>query len=238
MRVRVVDLQSLDESLTLPDGLTVSELLSLLHQSFQYDISHISLFHCGRELPPSHPLTAGDLSASPTLVLFNTRVFTQKSYPKVDQAFRFFPSRYQEFAFSTSFAEDAESPGRAPPDSPAPAVLRDTRRPLRIVDQERSFNSLFADSTFLRGLSGADRSDGYNYHVVTVAERRHRSGRPSVEELRAGYGVPDDMELSRADFQALSRLEASGVDRATVVSVYIACERNEVLAQNCLMSMS
>jgi hypothetical protein len=82
----------------------------------------------------------------------------------------------------------------------------------------------------------------YDTDTVTVArerlaERRHRAGRPSIEELRSVYGIPDDVELSRADFQALSRLEGSGIDQSTIVSIYLGCDRNEVLAQNFLLSI-
>jgi len=60
---------------------------------------------------------------------------------------------------------------------------------------------------------------------------------PSVDDLRVEYGVPDGVDLTRVDFQVLRRLEGYGLDRQTTVGVYLACDRNEGIAANCLIGI-
>jgi hypothetical protein len=193
----------------------------------------VSLFHDGQELPSNVPLAPERFAASPTIVLFNSRIFPQKSYPKVDQAFRFFPSRYQEFVFNTSFAEDFEPSSRSSSESRS-AVLREIRRQiLNSGNYDASARVISAPISSQFPQLGETES----FMEWTREIERLRSGRSTIEDLRAVYGVPEGVEFSNADFQALHRLEALGVDRLTIASVYIACERNEAMAQNCLMAM-
>lgn len=50
-------------------------------------------------------------------------------------------------------------------------------------------------------------------------------------------GLNLNITLSQADNQAISRLARAGYDRATVIQVYEACDRNEEAAMNLLVSM-
>jgi hypothetical protein len=151
--------------------------------------------------------------------------------------------------FNGSFAEDLESPGRVA-HSNASVLLENARRHLQnVVNEIEGVTSeqIFADSPFAQAGDVFPRAaDVGDIDPLAMAEmrlrtspadRRGRIGRVSAADLRAVYGVPDDVDLTMADFQALWRLEASGVDRSTIASVYIACDRNEAMAQNCLMAM-
>jgi hypothetical protein len=240
MQVRVVDMQGFDESLTIPDNFTVSDLQDLIHLSFQYDVSSVTFYHNGHELSPDLPLSACQFTTSAPIVLFNSRIFPQKSYPKVDLAFRFFPSRYQEFAFNASFADGQEPSARAQPESPG-AIIREVRRQLlNTGGNYEALSAFLGDSVFEDSPELGEwvvPEPVQRLPIVPQRGQRRQRTRLLVEDQRAAYGVPDDVELSGADFQALRRLEASGVDRPTIASVYIACDRNEAMAQNCLMSL-
>jgi hypothetical protein len=238
MEVRVLDMQGFDERLTLPADITASDLRELIHASFSYDVSGTSLYHAGLELPPNLPI---QLKSSSTIVLFNSRIFPQKSYPKVDQAFSFLPSRFHEFAFNASLKEDVEPVPEVRRNDQGPSVIEELRRRLRDAVELEGLPIMFpsdgwAELSALYGLEGFSMEDALPT-VGRTAEQRMRTGGHSREELRAMYGVPGNVELSRADFQALRRLESCGMDRQTIASVYIACDRNEAMAQNCLMSM-
>jgi hypothetical protein len=254
MKLRLLDLQSFDETVEVPDRFPVSALRDLVQLTFGYDLSCTSIFHGGRELAPDGALVSEELRACPLVTLFNSRIFPQKSYPKVDHAFRFFPSRYQEFAFVASFAEDAEPPGRHGGGARR-AAARDSE-PGR-VPADRAFSQGDGEEGARR--AGHRRAAGgladAHAHLeaslqelrqveeqILIARRRllmaeEPRPRAAAEDIRAAYGLPDEVELTRADFQALRRLEGSGVDRPTIASIYIACDRNEAVAQNCLMSM-
>jgi hypothetical protein len=72
---------------------------------------------------------------------------------------------------------------------------------------------------------------------VALPPVRDRVAVAGIEELRILFGVPDEVELSAEEFQALIRLEASGMDRRTILGTFLACDRNEAVTQDCLVSM-
>jgi hypothetical protein len=244
MNLRVLDLQSFDETFEVPDNFPVSDLRDFIHITFGYDVSSVTFFHKGAELPNDSSLTSTELGDLPLIVLLNSRIFPQKSYPKVDHAFRFFPSRYQEFSFTASFAEDVEpTSGRrsASPRRPDPPSRLDDENGWGLQGQPQlGLAAVHAD--LQARLAELRRS---RERLMMAGERfrllAEEQGMPavqtSIEDLRAAYGVPDDVQLTRADFQALRRLEGSGVDRPTIAEIYLVCDRNEEVAQNCLMSM-
>jgi hypothetical protein len=234
MFVRVLDLQSFDETLEIPDDLTVSELRDLIHLMFHYDVSSASFFHNGAELPADGSLSPGSLGELPLVVLFNSRIFPEKSFPKVDQAFRFFPSRYQEFAFTTSFAEDVEPSGRHAGSARRAAARDPDPIPLGLFDADAPNDGLGLRERMESNLARIHASLQGRIAAIRQTQQRILL---SPEDLRAMYGLPEEVQLTPADILALRRLDGSGVDRPTIASVYIACERNEALAQSCLMSM-
>lgn len=63
-------------------------------------------------------------------------------------------------------------------------------------------------------------------------DRRHDDLNQQIIE---GLGL--NIRLTDADNQAISRLVQNGYDRATVIQVYEACDRNEEAAMNLLVSM-
>jgi hypothetical protein len=256
MELRLLDLQSFDQILAIPDNFPVSELRGLIEETFGYDVSCTSLFHAGAEIPIDGSLKSEELGESPTIILFNSRIFPQKSFPKVDHAFRFFPSRYQEFSFTTSFAEDLEPSGRHSGGSRRTAIRDSESLSPRSIPPDRAFSqlddgmgdeiawaSLFTRPDAVRAATQAQLQARLaelrlmEERILVAEELRQPAGRAPPEDVRAMYGLPDQVQLTRADFQALRRLEGSGVDRQTIGSIYIACDRNEAMAQNCLMSM-
>jgi hypothetical protein len=108
MLVRVMDLQSFDETLDLPDSITVDQLRELIRSNFNYDLSDSAFYHKGAELPADFTLQPHTFSDCNVIVLFNSRIFPQKSYPRVDQAFRFPASRLQEHYFTVDHEEELD----------------------------------------------------------------------------------------------------------------------------------
>jgi hypothetical protein len=226
MLVRVVDLQSFDATLDLPDNLTVADLREMIESQFHYDLSHSTLFHGGLELPLTLSLTPSTFSGSNVIAIFNSRIFPQKSYPKVDQAFRFFPSRFQEYHFAANLAEEFDS-DRAPSESRRHAV-----DPFRLDFPLGSPLTRFA-GRFL------DRPDGEEAGVFgapvfpeMAAEVDDLAGEEPFDERDF-----DGFDLTPVDLEAIRRLEELGMDRATVIEVYFACNGNESQAENILMSL-
>jgi hypothetical protein len=256
---------------------------------------------------------------SNVIALFNARLFPEKSFPKVDQAFRFFPSRYQEFFYENAQIDDSEPVvARQGGREPMLAFLRqhfperlalleqarqgilggnaDLRAAPRGLMHERIFERLFgADAAGLDAGAPGSSVDGDDFEdfpadeafpepereieqvreveqprpifdgpfgeigfaafrpgrslqaaggareasVRDVALARMAAAQQNLEELRVVFGVPDGVDFTPEDFQALTRLYTSGmgVDRRTIVAVYQACDRNEAIAQNCLISM-
>jgi hypothetical protein len=249
-------------------------------------------------------LTADLFGDDNVLALFNTRLFPEKSYPKVDQAFCFFPSRYQEFFYENAQIDDAEPPPvrqgvreptfnflrqRLPERF---ALLEQARQGLlganaaaRVLAQGRFLERLVAaaaeglqpggsnelipydeliddgslepeqvheieqprpivDGPFGEIGFGQPRAGRLNLIPAVLREAIRDIGRigvpqQTIEELRVMFGVPDGVDFTIEDFQALARLQTAGngVDRRTIVAVYQACDRNEAITQNCLMSM-
>jgi hypothetical protein len=274
MLVRLLDFRSFDQTLDLPDDITAAQLREILLSEFQYDISYAALYHEGREILPGAKLFSSQFTSNNVIVLFNSRIFPGKSYPKVDQAFRFFPSRYQEFFYEGVQLDDSEPPPRTNPSEGAAARHRQfvndrweradidpenffarigrlpgamgLREPRGVAGLPRDFDLLREDAEMFLGrqppaglnapLGAFDLGirAGRGLALPVLRDRQQQAG---LEELRILFGVPDDVEFSAEEFQALIRLEASGMDRRTILGTYLACDRNEAVTQDCLMSM-
>jgi hypothetical protein len=213
MQVRVMDLQSFDETLDLPDAVTVNELRDMVQSQFNYDLSDSAFYHSGAELLGGLSLKPSTFSDSNVLVLFNSRVFPQKSFPRVDQAFHFFASRLQEHYIAPGCDEEPDVPGRPP--CPAAGFRH------------------FADASALSDRLGAELAWGEPLHGMHDPLFRADQFRP-LDELAEN----EEPELTPADLEAVRRLEELGVDRATVIAAYVACDRNESQTENWLMHMS
>jgi hypothetical protein len=112
MLIRVLDFQDFDQTIDLPDGSTVANLLDLVRVNFDYDGTHCKLYHNGAELRPGHVITNSAFTDNNTIVFFNTRIYHDKSYPKVDSAFPFLASRLQELVFCPSLVEETDGNSR------------------------------------------------------------------------------------------------------------------------------
>jgi hypothetical protein len=111
MLIRILDLENFDKTLDVMDRLTIGELRDMIESNFDYDLSYSTFYHHGVELPVDFKLQPERFADSNVIVLFNFCLFPQKSYPKVDRAFHFFPSRFQEHYFVSNHAEELESSG-------------------------------------------------------------------------------------------------------------------------------
>lgn len=108
MKIRVLDFESFDHTLDLPANTTIGSLGDLIRSNFNYDVSRCAFYHKGTELPPDLVISPDTFPEGSVVVLFNSQLFPEKSFPTVDGAFKFFPSRFQNYAIQLSPPEDIE----------------------------------------------------------------------------------------------------------------------------------
>jgi hypothetical protein len=61
---------------------------------------------------------------------------------------------------------------------------------------------------------------------------------PSAEEEEEGFDIGEtEIEMTRDEIAALRRLSMDGFEFETALQVFIACERDENAARECLLSM-
>jgi hypothetical protein len=132
MLLRIFDFAGFDKELDLPDGITIADLRDILRSNFQYDLTRSCFYHNGAELPPSTHLHPSAFSDSNLIVLLNSSLFPPKSYPKVDRAFSFHGSRFQEAFFKPTVQSEADGDDAAV----APSVWRRYHREHRLDDRD------------------------------------------------------------------------------------------------------
>jgi hypothetical protein len=92
MRLHVADpTRALDQSVDVAPGTTIQDLKQIVASAFHYDTENCLIFSDG------HSWTDGEAVSVPDdtlFVFFNTKVFSEKSYPSVDGAFPFPTSRF------------------------------------------------------------------------------------------------------------------------------------------------
>jgi hypothetical protein len=254
MQIHLLDFRGFDEHLEVPEPCTVSQLRDLIASQFGYSMHTSALCHTGAILNPRDDLTRADITDDNTFVLFNERLFPVKAYPTVDQAFRFFPTRYQEFyseiashRFSSpidrnaqlarirEFIADGEEHlraimelayGRSPHGVDFPA-LRDPALP-------RPFGG---DGRPLFGRAG--RGPAMPIRLGPRFFERELPAAAREAEDVPDHMIPPGVELPPEDRAAVARLAgATGIDLHTVIQVFCACDRNEAVAEGCLIAMA
>jgi hypothetical protein len=230
MLIRVLDLQSFDETLNLQDCITTSQLRDMIQSNFNYDLSASTFYHNGSALALGLILKPEYFSHSNVVVLFNSRIFPQKSYPKVDQAFHFFPSRFQEYYFDPSLTEEID---------PAAEERHSIRGYRRFVSEAFPLSDeLRADFTWGHPLRNTFFTIDVDHRWVDdLLQEPIEDGDESNPEYVFNDGIPDGFDLTPADLEAIRRLEELGFNRSTVMAVYIAYNRNEAQAENALIAL-
>jgi hypothetical protein len=225
-----------------------------------------ALCHSGAVLDPWAVLIPEDIAGDNAFVLFNERLFPVKSYPTVDRAFRFFPTRYQEFycanAPDRSFGSVLASLQRGAGAADFAAITR--AAPAGVLEQilAGQLPGRAAGIPAIRSPGAPDpaRFGGFAFGPGNAIARRgpwapdparfgpvsafFGAGRPApVRGAERAADIPDHaippgVDLSPGDRAAVARLAASTrTDLHTVVQVFCACERNEAAAEGCLIAM-
>jgi hypothetical protein len=108
MQIRVLDMETFDHTLDIPDHTTIASLREMIRCNFNYDVSQCAFYHKGSELPSTLLITPEAFPEGSVIVLFNSRLFPEKSYPTVDGAFHFFSSRFPTYSIHPTPPEDVE----------------------------------------------------------------------------------------------------------------------------------
>jgi hypothetical protein len=250
MQIRLLDFRGFDELLDIPEQCTVAQLRDLIATRFNYSMQTSAIWHRGEVLDPHRDLPPDDIASDNTFVLFNERLFPVKSYPTVDRAFRFFPTRYQEFYSNFARAEDSEH-----------RLANSPFRNLRLSDFHdfaasgggslRDFNIFLesrprasaVDFPAIRDpalpalppasfLFGAARG-GSVFGLLAPVAMRERAG-----EI-PDHMIPPGVDLTGDERAAVMRLlRSTRIDLHTIIQVFCACERNEAAAERCLIAMA
>jgi hypothetical protein len=251
MQIRVLDFRGFDERLDVPAPCSVGQLRELIAAHFGYSMQTSALCHGGAVLDPRQTLAPADVAADGTFVLFNERLFPVKSFPTVDHAFRFFPTRYQEFYCGFARADGAPVRGIG---------LRAADLRARIASgaaPQRRFASFAQarrpDFPAIRD-PGAPEPSPFGHDYARFLGRVARAARGAAGPLRMelpalargaerardipDHMIPPGVDLSQEDRAAVVRLVGStGVDLNTVIQVFCACDRSEAAAEGCLIAM-
>lgn len=97
MQIHILDLQDFDQMIETESDICIRDLLNQISEKYQYDTSTCNIYHFGQKLDPSFHLTPEFLKDNNILVLLNQLIVKEKSYPKVDNAFRFQTSRFKKY---------------------------------------------------------------------------------------------------------------------------------------------
>ncbi|KAH0786608.1 Ubiquitin receptor RAD23b [Histomonas meleagridis] len=97
MLIHIVDFQNIDTEVEIEEGMTVMQLLEYIQNTFSIDTSHSVLIQNGKELEFNEKLTHEMFEEENSLVVYHCKVFPEKSFPKVNRAFNFKASKYQEY---------------------------------------------------------------------------------------------------------------------------------------------
>lgn len=97
MQIHVLDLQDFDQIIEVEPEVSIGDLLKQINEKYQYDTSSCYIYHFGQKLDPGFHLTPEFLKDDNILVLLNQLIVKEKSYPKVDNAYRFQQSRFKKY---------------------------------------------------------------------------------------------------------------------------------------------
>jgi hypothetical protein len=97
MRLHLTDLGNFDHFLEVANDCTVAQLREMITTEFSYEMHRILLCFKGKILESDQLLHPEETPDDSVIVLFNEANFPEKSFPKVDHAFLFSLSRYEEF---------------------------------------------------------------------------------------------------------------------------------------------
>lgn len=97
MQIHVVDLQDFDQVIETDPDIIIADLLKQINEKYKYDTSSCSIYHFGQQLELGFHLTPEFLNDDNVLVLLNHLIVKEKSYPKVNNAYRFQTSRFKNY---------------------------------------------------------------------------------------------------------------------------------------------
>jgi hypothetical protein len=116
MRLRLLQFDSTDFTHEVPDGQSVAELRASLVAEHGGGHSR-SLFFCKQTLlPDDFIFKSSQFKDDDTILIFNSLAYPEKSFPKVDSAFRFPLTRYDDFWMDLYSGDEAAQGHGAPGD--------------------------------------------------------------------------------------------------------------------------
>jgi hypothetical protein len=93
MKVRIADLSGQPQTIDVPASISILNLKEIIQERNLFDSSSCRVFSAGTELKETD-LVPSDGTTIPLLVFYNDKLFPEKSYPSVDNAFPFPESRF------------------------------------------------------------------------------------------------------------------------------------------------
>ncbi|OHS92684.1 hypothetical protein TRFO_41011 [Tritrichomonas foetus] len=227
MQLHLIDCQSFDQTIDVTPPITVHELLVKIKENYNYDTTLCSIFQLGRELEYGEQLIPENFQTDNVLVLFNRQIFREKSYPKVDHAFNFPPTRFQ------GYYSDINS-----------SKLITNSNPSTNIFQNMNFESSYynylqsrIDPEYTIPVTHSDSGDAAAVHSnASSAANNNFQARRSERQIEGDLGGLN-VDLQSSDLPVITRLCALGFDRLTAVQCYIVCDRNEEQARALLQSI-
>jgi hypothetical protein len=247
MRVRVADLTQFNEEIEVRQGCTIAELKSIVSDRFSFDTSDCSVFTEDQRCLADSDAIPSD--SCPFLVFYSRKIYRDKAFPAIEDAFQFPSTRFGRFSVrpSDNFPDDG---------------------------RRRAFFD-FGDRIIRTGLpsGSSDSDDDGPYDPDLDQEELHRRiqgirGMPLLLSAAAREGIPGEayveqfldsfhdesdegeqtvqvgalplegatIVLNAEDIEPVRRLAGLGFSPGIVAQVYEACGRDEAVTQQCLLS--
>jgi hypothetical protein len=220
MLVRCADPESFMTTVEIPFGSPIETLKATLHVQHGFPALSCRVFTAGREWRDSEVID--HRCDDPRLfVFFNPALFPEKSYPAVESAFPFPLTRYGR-------------PPTRPPDEP---FLRDPiPRDFGDGVQRHIIPGLGLQDLWFREFSLRDQgsTEAPSLEDFGFGEEEDE---PDGFELNGAELNASDIEMTREEAASLRRLAMDGFEFGTALQVFIACDRDENAARECLLSM-
>ena len=232
-----------------PTGAAIIEKISS-----EYPLDRTELYRFGQCVEPDTPLT--DLDKNNRVAMINRRLIGEKSYPKVDHALRFLSAPFQEFFCEmrvdghSSRSRDAFNEMKGPAADIFTRGMKNRARPnveIQKVQPNQRDRDRSSDDDHDRVRSSVRRHFIEDLIARTgdlplahdILERLAREADEEAPEERPNVFqiMGQTFEFSPEEMEAINRLRRIAMDRDTVIQVFIACDRDESLAEGCLLSM-
>jgi hypothetical protein len=247
MRVRVADLTNFDEEIEIPESTNIGDLKAIVSARFGFDPNRVLVFSTDHlEHPDSEVILADPSLSPPFYVFYDQKVYGEKSYPSVEGAFPFPPTRFgklpvrhlPEFGmgWQRNYLIDPINRLRFRPPSGSSDSEQELDGSEMDIDDLRAVPHPLSGLPLLLYARSIEDGPPEGFPDLYIDDPREDSDEeePIMTGVEIRFGGVT-VVLQPDDAERVERLAGLGFDPAIVAQVYEACGRDENLTQQCLL---